>query len=47
MAPRRVFAKYLKNDLADLHETLRPLYRSSFKNEKFEYRSFIVAMVTN
>ena len=34
MAPLRVFAKYLKNGLVDLHETLsvlRPLYRSSFE----------------
>ena len=33
-APLRVFAKYLKNDLTDLHQTLRPLrllYRSSFE----------------
>ena len=32
--PLRVFAKYLKNSLADLPETLRllrQLYRSSFK----------------
>ena len=32
--PPEGFSKYLKNGLADLHETLcllRPLYRSSFK----------------
>ena len=32
--PLRVFAKYLKNNLANLYETLwllRPIYRSSFK----------------
>ena len=32
--PLRVFAKYLKNGLVDLHEILwdlEPLYRSSFK----------------
>ena len=36
MAPMRVFAKYLKHGLADLHQTLgllRPLYKSSFKIE--------------
>ena len=32
--PLRVFAKYIKNGLANLHETLcllRPIYMSSFK----------------
>ena len=42
MAPMRVFAKYLKNGLADLHQTLwllRQLYRSSLKYKAWEYVS--------